>query len=589
MTPAGNAASTVRSAGRSAESPLPDLLEALEQLRAQVASLSLALDVDGVDDCRRDRDGLVSQFDDYLLPRLRRPNAPLLAVIGGSTGAGKSTLINSLLGQEVSRSGVLRPTTRSPVLVHHPSDTGSFLSQRILPRLTRVTSEEPEPLQPIDPNAPRITGLRLVPHYGLPPGLAIIDAPDIDSLVETNRDLAVQLLQAADMWIFVTTAARYADAMPWRLLSQAAERGATVAVVLNRVPPEAFQELRIDLAGRLRQRGLPGTPLFTILETRTSDGFLPDPMVATLRKWLHRVSGDPRSRAMIVERTLRGTLRTVPDRVRALVAAAEVQANSWIQLRDQVHTVFGVAINRLPVIFTDGGLVTGEVLARWQEFVADGGFFRSLDSPAVKVTDRVRAAFRRAPEAGAPLDIPVTQSVTDAIRSSVQKATDEVLDRWRRLPHGRGLLELRGPQVTDTDVEVRLERAVRDWRLEVSGRIVCAVEAADSGAPPELRVDLQTVSDVVFIMVIDQRAELGDTGSPASATVAAARHILEQYLGTEAVARLVTAARADLLSRAAVLLDNERRRLQRLLDSEDSVIGRGDALRVAMELVEATG
>src|SRR3954449_6358182 len=222
----------------------PELAGALEALRRRVADLPLDLATPGADAARTAQAELVGQVDDYLLPRLRRLDAPLLAVVGGSTGPGKSTLVNSLVRREVSRSGVLRPTTRSPVLVHHPYDSGAFLSQRILPRLTRVTSEAPEPLQPIDPNAPRITGLRLVPHDGLAPGMAIIDAPDIDSLVETNRDLAVQLLQAADLWIFVTTAARYADAMPWELLRQAADRGVAVAVVLDRVPPESLADLR---------------------------------------------------------------------------------------------------------------------------------------------------------------------------------------------------------------------------------------------------------------------------------------------------------------------------------------------------------
>ena len=42
-------------------------------------------------------------------------------VVGGSTGAGKSTLVNTLVGAEVSTAGVLRPTTRAPVLACHPS------------------------------------------------------------------------------------------------------------------------------------------------------------------------------------------------------------------------------------------------------------------------------------------------------------------------------------------------------------------------------------------------------------------------------------------------------------------------------------
>ena len=37
---------------------------------------------------------VVEQVDDYLLPRLEQLDAPLLTVVGGSTGAGKSTLVN---------------------------------------------------------------------------------------------------------------------------------------------------------------------------------------------------------------------------------------------------------------------------------------------------------------------------------------------------------------------------------------------------------------------------------------------------------------------------------------------------------------
>ncbi len=73
----------------------------------------------------------------------------------------------------------------------------------------------------------------------LPAGIAILDAPDIDSVVIANRELATQLLAAADMWMFVTTAARYADAVPWEFLRDAVTRGTAVAIVLDRVAPDA--------------------------------------------------------------------------------------------------------------------------------------------------------------------------------------------------------------------------------------------------------------------------------------------------------------------------------------------------------------
>ncbi len=83
---------------------------------------------------------------------------------------------------------MLRPTTRSPVLVHHPLDVDWFRGDRSLHGAG---------------------GLRLVASDAMLPGLALLDAPDIDSVVQANRRLATQLLGAADLWLFVTTAARY--------------------------------------------------------------------------------------------------------------------------------------------------------------------------------------------------------------------------------------------------------------------------------------------------------------------------------------------------------------------------------------------
>src|SRR5438094_9918965 len=108
-----------------------------------------------------------------------------------------------------------------------------FTESHLLPGLerTKVRSGDTDTLQ-------------VVSAHALTPGLAFLDAPDIDSVVDANRALATQLLAAADLWLFVTTAARYADAVPWELLQAARNRGTSIALLLDRVPPRAGDAVR---------------------------------------------------------------------------------------------------------------------------------------------------------------------------------------------------------------------------------------------------------------------------------------------------------------------------------------------------------
>ncbi|EFL15183.1 ATP-binding protein [Streptomyces sp. C] len=286
----------------------PQLLDALSALRDRVASVRLPLPLPGAPRARQTRAELLAQLDDYLVPRLKAPEAPLLAVVGGSTGAGKSTLVNSLVGRQVSEAGVLRPTTRTPVLVCHPDDHHWFAGMRILPDLMRVWApQQDEELVPSSrKNRGRASGhpgatseLRIETVTTLPRGLAVLDAPDIDSLVVENRTLAAELICAADVWVMVTTASRYADAIPWHLLRTAKQYNATLITVLDRVPHQVLAEVSRQYGALLTRAGLGDVPRFTVPELPESaggGGLLPASAVAPLLAWLTHHVHDPAAR-----------------------------------------------------------------------------------------------------------------------------------------------------------------------------------------------------------------------------------------------------------------------------------------------------
>ncbi len=342
------------------------LASALTELRDALTSVRLPLPLPRAAELTGASRDLSKQLDDYVLPRLQRIEAPLLAVVGGSTGAGKSTLVNSLIGRVVTKPGVIRPTTKSPVLVFHPDDARWFDDDRILPGLIRSTVASQD-----------TRSLHLVAEPTIPRGLAILDAPDIDSVVVENRRLAAQLLSAADLWLFVTSAARYADAVPWEYLASAVERSAAVAVVVDRVPPAAMAEVPPHLGQMMTERGLASSPLFAVPETTTdAEGMLPDAAVAPIRGWLAALAADQSTRARVVMQTLDGAIGSLTRQAPEIAQAVDDQMVAIDQLRADADSSYAEAVRTVNVQSADGTLLRGEVLARWHDFVGTGDFFR---------------------------------------------------------------------------------------------------------------------------------------------------------------------------------------------------------------------
>ncbi|MGO4457415.1 dynamin family protein [Streptomyces sp. M-16] len=426
----------------------PQLLDALSALRDRVASVRLPLPLPGAPRARQTRAELLAQLDDYLVPRLKAPEAPLLAVVGGSTGAGKSTLVNSLVGRQVSEAGVLRPTTRTPVLVCHPDDHHWFAGMRILPDLLRVWAPEgedellpaPKKHSPLGSNQRTVTGeLRIETVSTLPRGLAVLDAPDVDSLVVENRTLAAQLICAADVWVMVTTASRYADAVPWHMLRTAKQYKATLVIVLDRVPHQVLAEVSRQYGALLTRAGLGDVPRFTVPELPESaggGGLLPASAVAPLLAWLTHHVQDPAARQYAVGRTALGALDSLGRRMPELASAVAAQHAAAVRLTSAVEDAYKQEGRRVRNRLDRGAVLAGDALTRWRGYPLDTSADELLDSLAESLAallqcavaaadERIAAAWRREPAAGA-----VTLPAPD--REAAERIGVAVR-RWRRV------------------------------------------------------------------------------------------------------------------------------------------------------------
>lgn len=407
-----------------------ELALAVEGLRAAFAAAPLPLALAGSGALRTERARVVEQVDDYLLPRLAGPDAPALVVVGGPTGVGKSTLVNSLAGRRVTTPGLLRPTTRSPVLVHHPDDRRWFGPDRILPTLDRV-----------DHPTTDHGSLQLVASRTAPRGLAILDAPDFDSIDDRNRELATKLLAAADVWLFVTSAARYSDELPWHQLSLALERDTATAVVMNRIPAEDRATVTPHLGRMLAERGIADERVFFIEHGKVDEsGRLPASYVADLRSYLDGLAADVDARTAAVQQTVGGAVRRAAGVAASVADAAVLQVEAVSELLTVADRVYAAEVDALRGALGDGSLLRGDLRAQW------GELFGRYDVPPIDETMAALEA-RRSRSPGdlqgqvdrlvLALDLTLETLVVDHAERAAARASEEL----RATTHGSALLD----------------------------------------------------------------------------------------------------------------------------------------------------
>ncbi|MFV0428199.1 MAG: ABC transporter [Arachnia sp.] len=555
------------------------LTAVFDELSATLPLAQFPLPLEGSDEARHHASVLTSQVRDYLLPRAASLDAPLLVVVGGSTGAGKSTLVNSLLGASLTRPGILRPTTKSPVLVCHPKDLSWFRTSRILPDLVRSTT------QVHDSRA-----LQVIEFDALPPGLAILDAPDIDSVDGANRRLARQLLQAADLWLFVTSGARYADAIGWELLGEAASRNAVVSVILNRCPPDSLEDLKTHLGQMLAARGLPRAKLFAMPERRLpGNGMLPATDVQPIRDWLGNLASQSERRTDVAIQTLAGSVRALDPQLRGLAQAARQQVSAIYDLRRQALVAFQHAAQEVARSTSDGTMLRGEVLSRWQDFVGTGEFMRNVEQQISSWRDRVSGWFTGEQKAES-VQVAVSDGLAALIVDHASAACEQTVAQWTLTPWGRDIVAA-SPELASVGAGFAEQagRSIREWQ----GDLLAMVE--EQGASKRMKarflaLGTNAIGAALIIVIFASTgglttAEVGIAGG----TSVLAQRLLEGVFGEDAVRRLAQQAKEQLDARVQGLHASQLARFESVLDQLSIDPSAGDRLdAVARALREAS-
>ena len=514
-------------------------------------------------------DALWRHVAEYLLPRAADLDAPLLVVILGSTGSGKSSLLNALAGGPVSPSGVLRPTTRRPIAVIHSDDMGG--------RIATVSEH---------------SGLELRPDANARRGLVLVDAPDFDSVEVENRGRALGLLEVADLVIFVTTATRYADQVPWEVLGRVRQRGVPLLTVLNRLPPGAddahavirdYREL-LQRGGVIAQAAsgaleVVAVPEGALDETRDA---LQAEAVASVRDALDRLVASREERRELARRGLAGALSGVPEAVEAIAGQIDEEQRAVGELREAADRAYRSGRAALTDELKRGTFLRAEVLRQWQDFIGAGQVARFLAQGIGKVAATLRNLIQPGPPA------PATEvreaAFADLVALAVQHAdtaAHRVATGWSGDTYGA--LALAGDQSlwrASPELSKRLTDDLEDWARDIGERIR-EMGAQRKGWAQVASIGVNAIGTSAVLAVFVHTGGL--TGAEVGITAATAvvnQKLLEAIFGEANVGAFVTRARDDLATLLDAAFADERARYAVALGST------GDPA-LALELREA--
>ena len=230
------------------------MLSHLKKLRLVLGSS----DATGVSEAALDLLGLAIASLEKLAVQELEPQLCQVAVLG-PTQAGKSTLVNALVGAEVTTVSALAGHTRHARGA--ASDVGAQTLDRIgeaLEPAQRVAGDDLSPSD-LDQYSLAAVDTALLPSAQSPSEpnkpLIVWDTPDFDSLAaDTYRRAVLAIAGMADVIILIVSRDKYGDMAVWELLERLAGLQRSSAFVINKVDPSSWAQLQEHVEQTQRAR-----------------------------------------------------------------------------------------------------------------------------------------------------------------------------------------------------------------------------------------------------------------------------------------------------------------------------------------------
>jgi energy-coupling factor transporter ATP-binding protein EcfA2 len=520
----------------------------------------------------------------HIRVRIANLDAPLVVLILGPTGAGKSTLFNTLAERPASRTGVLRPTTRDSILLLHPGDRGALLDG---------------PLAGSDH-----ARLRLIEDRSLPRGLVLIDAPDVDSIEHDNRDAADRLVEAADLCIFVTTATRYADRVPWDVLERIRQRGLPLVVIVNRMPPADTdrEEILADVSRLFRERRLGEVLTAAPTDDDGPDGrdqsfiavaegdivpqaeALNPAAVARVRAGIDELRSDIDARRELAARALAGALKGLEPLLEAIAEDCDRELVDVEALRRSAEIEYEKELIGLRTELGRAAFLREEALRHWQAFVGADQITRYFTRGIGRVRGAVGLILRPVQAPVAEIRSATTDDVVAVGRLHAAEAARRTAADWADHPAVAEAIAVDASLwATSIDFDDRFRRRLNAW---IDG---IADEVRTTARPKQFlargaSIGVNAIGTGVMLATFIHTGGLtGTEVGVAAATAFINQKLLSALFGEAAMTELIANARRSLDQALAATLIEERRRFEQLLPKPEELTRLAGDLRTAVD------